>query len=72
MSKFFSAIGIVLVLTGTVFSLWSILGTDPAKVQTAGEFDDQQKNFKRNKPRVVFGTVLIFAGSVLQIVGLFL
>lgn len=72
MSKIFSAIGIVLVLIGTVFSLWSILRTDPDKVQTAGEYDDQQKNFKRNKPRVVFGTILIFAGSISQLFGLFL
>lgn len=72
MGKIFSAIGIVLVLIGTVFSLWSILGTDPDKVQTAGDQDNQQNNFRKNKPRVVFGTVLISLGSLLQIVGLFL
>lgn len=72
MSKLLSAISIVLVLIGTVFSLWSILGTDPNKVQTARDHDDQQKNFRKNKPRVVFGTVLISLGSLLQIVGLFL
>ncbi len=72
MSKFFSASGIVLVLIGTVFSLWSILETDPEKVQTAGEHDGQQKNFKRNKPKVVFGTVLLSLGSLLQIIGLYL
>lgn len=72
MSKLLSATGILLVLIGTVFSLWSILGTDPNKVQTAGDHDDQQKNFRKNKSRVVFGTVLISLGSLLQIVGLFL
>lgn len=36
MSKLLSAIGIVLVLIGTVFSLWSILGTAPKDVGTAG------------------------------------
>lgn len=72
MSRILSAIGIVLVLIGTVFSLWSILETDSKKVQTAGEYDDQQKNFKRNKPKVIFGIVLISFGSLIQIIGLFL
>lgn len=72
MSKRLSAIGIVLVLIGTVFSLWSILGTAPNKVQTADDHDNQQNNFRKNKPRVVFGTVLISLGSLLQIVGLFI
>lgn len=72
MSKLLSVIGILLVLIGTVLSLLSILGTDPEKVQTAGEYDAQQKNFRKNKPRVVFGTVLIALGSLLQIVGLFI
>lgn len=72
MSKLLSAVGILLVLIGTVFSLWSILGTDPKKVQTVGEHDNQQENFKRNKPKVVFGTALISFGSLLQIIGLFL
>lgn len=35
MSKLLSAIGIVLVLIGTVFSLWSILGTKPTDVGTS-------------------------------------
>lgn len=72
MSKILSTIGIILVLIGTVLSLWSILRTDPEKVQSAGDYDAQQKNFKKNKPRVIFGIILISIGSLLQIIGLFL
>lgn len=72
MSKLLSAIGIVLVLIGTVFSLWSILGTKPKDVGTAGYHDSQQKRFKKDQKNVFIGTVLIFMGSILQIAGLFL
>lgn len=72
MSKLLSAIGIVLVLIGTVFSLWSILGTASKKVGTADYHDNQQDYFKKDKTRVVIGMILIFAGSVSQIIGLFL
>ena len=72
MSKFFSAIGIVLVLTGTVFSLWSILGTKPKDVGTARYNDSAQGRFKKDQKKVFIGTALISLGSFLQIVGLFL
>lgn len=72
MSKIFSAIGIVLVLIGTVFSLWSILGTDPSVVGTAGYDDKEQERFKKDQKKVFIGTVLIFAGSISQLIGLFL
>lgn len=35
MSKILSAIGIILVVAGTIFSLWSILGTKGNYVGTA-------------------------------------
>lgn len=72
MDKIFSVTGIVLVFIGTVFSLWSILGTASKKVGTAGYHDTQQDNFKKDKTRVMIGIILIFAGSVSQIIGLFL
>lgn len=72
MSKIFSAIGIVLVLIGTVFSLWSILGTDPRNVRKAGYLDASPEHFKKDKIKVIIGTVLIFAGSISQLIGLFL
>lgn len=72
MSEFLSAAGIVLVLIGTVLSLWSILGTKIKSVGTVERHDNQRDYFKKDKIRVVFGTVLICFGSLLQIVGLYL
>ena len=51
-SKFFSAAGIVLVLIGTVFSLWSVLETNPEDVQTAKDYDRQQKKIKKLNQRL--------------------
>lgn len=65
-------IGIILVFTGTVFSLWSILSTKTSKVGTANYHDQQQDCFKRDKQKVILGTFLIFVGSILQIIGLFI
>jgi len=72
MSKGFSAIGIVLVLFGTVLSLWSILGTDPRDVRKAGYLDTQSERFKKDKTKVIIGIIFIVAGSISQIIGLFL
>lgn len=72
MDKIFSVTGIVLVFIGTVFSLWSILGTASKKVGTAGYEDSQQERFKKDQKKVFIGTALIFLGSLLQIVGLFI
>ncbi len=72
MSKGFSAIGIVLVLIGTVLSLWSILCTKTSYMGTALQHDQQQEDFKKNKRNVAIGSSLIFIGSILQIIGLFL
>ena len=72
MSKILSTIGIILVVTGTIFSLWSILGTKRNYVGTAHWYDHQQENFKRDKIKVVIGTILIVIGSIFQIIGLFI
>jgi len=72
MSKYISIAGIILVMIGTIFSLWSILGTKSNYVQTMDWFDHQQENFKKDKKKVIIGTVLIVTGSILQIIGLFI
>lgn len=71
MSRIVSVTGIVLVMIGTIFSLWSILGTKGNYVGTAKELDERQKNFKEDKKRVIAGTILIITGSILQIVAMF-
>lgn len=72
MSKILIAIGILLVVTGTIFSLWSVLGTKGDYVQTVGWQNHQQENFKKDKKKVIVGTILIICGSVFQIIGLFI
>ena len=51
MSKIFTVVGIVMNLIGTIFSLWSVLGTRSSYVQTAGWYDHQQENFKKKKKK---------------------
>lgn len=72
MNKILSLIGIILVVAGTIFSLWSILGTKGNYVGTAHWHDHQQESFKRDKKKVIIGTVLIILGSIFQIIGLFI
>lgn len=72
MGKILSAIGIILVVAGTVFSLWSVLGTKGDYVQTAEWYDHRQENFKKDKKKVIIGTILIICGSIFQIIGLFI
>lgn len=72
MSKIVSITGIILVVVGTIFSLWSILGTRGGYVGTAHWYDHQQESFKREKRKVIVGTILIIFGSLFQIAGLFL
>ena len=72
MSKIVSVIGIILVMIGTIFSLWSILSTKATYVGTACWHDHQQESFKKDKTKVIIGTALIVAGSMFQIVGMFL
>lgn len=72
MSKFLSIIGILLVMAGTIFSLWSILITKGNYVGTTHWYDHQQESFKRDKKKVIIGAVLIILGSIFQIIGLFI
>ena len=72
MSKIVSITGIILVLVGTIFRLWSILGTRGDYVGTAHWYDHQQESFNREKRKVIAGTILIICGSIFQIVGMFL
>ena len=72
MSKILSTIGIILVVAGTILSLWSILATKGNYVQTADWYDHQQENFKKDKRKVIIGTISIIIGSTLQIIGLFI
>lgn len=72
MSKILSVIGIVLVVAGTIFSLWSILGTKCDYVQTMDWYERQQEIFKKDKKKVIIGTIFIVFGSIFQIIGLFL
>lgn len=71
MSKYTSIVGIILVMIGTIFSLWSILGTKGNYVGTADWFNHQQENFKKDKKKVIIGTILIITGSFLQIIVMF-
>lgn len=72
MSKIFTVVGIVMSVIGTIFSLWSVLGTRSSYVQTASWYDHQQENFKKDKKKVIVGTILIVIGSLFQIISLFL
>ena len=71
MSKAVSVVGIVFVMIGTVFSLWSVIGTKTKEVGTAGKEDRKQEDFKKDKRNVIIGIILIILGSSLQIVGIF-
>lgn len=71
MNVIMSMIGIFLVMIGTIFSLWSVLGTKGNYVGTVGWLDNQQEIFKKDKRKVIIGTILIVIGSLLQIVALF-
>lgn len=72
MNKIVNMIGIFLVMGGTIFSLWSVLGTKGDYVQTADWYDHQQENFKKDKKKVIIGTCLIVIGSFAQILSMFL
>lgn len=72
MDKILSVIGIILVMIGTVFSLWSILSTKVKYYWTCEWFSNLSDDFEKDKKKVIIGTILIIMGSILQIVGLFL
>ncbi len=71
MSKVVSVIGIVFVMIGTVFSLWSVLGAKVKEAGTAEKEDRKQEDFKKDKINVIIGIILIILGSSFQIVGMF-
>lgn len=64
-----SIIGIVIVFVGTAFSLWSIITNDTKKAGSWNGIKDRGSDAEKEKKKVVIGIVLIFTGSVLQIVG---
>ena len=72
MNKILSTIGIVLVTIGTIFSLWSVLGTRTEDYGTCGWISNLYDSFKKDKKKVIIGTILIVVGSIFQIVGLFI
>lgn len=61
--------GIVLVMIGTILSLWSVLSTKKEDFFTAGWYQRQHKEFIKTKNMVIIGTIFIIAGSILQIIG---
>lgn len=75
MGKILSVIGIILVMIGTIASLWSVITTNSNIVGTVGySFDGEliQKNFKKQKKQVILGSIIIIIGSILQCAALFL
>lgn len=69
MQKCLTVIGIIIVMFGTILSLWSILSTKTADFGTAKYLDNQSEAFKKEKPRVIAGCVMIVIGSIMQIIG---
>lgn len=64
-----SILGIILVFIGTAFSLWTIITNDTKRAGTWLAMKEAGKDAKKEKKYVLAGIVLIFVGSVLQIVG---
>ena len=61
--------GIIFVLIGTVFSLWSILTLNLDVVGTWAESASRRKEAPKEKLNVLIGIVMIVVGSVLQVIG---
>ena len=74
MERIISLTGILLVMIGTVFSLWSILTTRTSSVGTYGDMDGKKQQYvlKKQKREVFIGTLMICMGSMLQCVAMFL
>ena len=51
MGRLVSVIGIILVMVGTIFSLWSILATNTKDYGTCGWMAGLQDNFKKDKKK---------------------
>lgn len=69
MGKILCISGIILVMAGTILSLWSVLSTKTKYYGTAECHDNQQKEFKKQKNMVIIGIILIVLGSILQVIG---
>ena len=65
--KILNIFGILLIMIGTIFSLWQIISTEQSFVGTAKDWDTKQEQFKKEKRCVIIGMVLIVFGSLLQI-----
>ena len=70
-SKIINAIGIALATIGTVFTLWTIIQTNPKTVGTWGELEERHKVFPKEQRRAKIGYTLIVLGGFLQIVAQF-
>ena len=64
-----SIVGIVIVFLGTAFSLWSIITNDTKRAGSWEAIKERGEDAKTEKKNVIIGIILIFIGSVLQIVG---
>lgn len=69
--KIISAIGIAKATIGTVFTLWTILHTNPKAVGTWGELANRNKECPKEQRKARVGYILIVFGGLLQIVGQF-
>ena len=72
MSAIVGSIGIILSVIGTIWTLWSILGTSAKYIGTYDEMANRQNDFKKTKKQVIIGCVLILLGGLLQVMSLFL
>ncbi len=73
MGKYLSLIGIIMVMIGTIFSLFSILTTNSNEIGTYGYMGKkQQEDFKKQKKQVIIGMIIIVIGSGFQVVALFI
>lgn len=69
MRKLLSVVGIVLVLIGTIWAVWSVLKTNSTEVAKAGYLDSSEKHFRDQKKHVIIGLVISSVGSAMQIFG---
>ena len=66
---FFSVLGIIMVLIGTAFSLWTIITRDTKKAGTWEGIYEQSIEAEKEKKCVMWGIALIAVGSIFQIFG---
>lgn len=67
-----NVIGIAIVAIGSVLSLWIIITTKTSFVGTCADLDSKPEQFKKEKPLVILGCILIISGSILQTISNFL